>query len=148
MVLEATVSHSFPVAAERVYDAWLDPLLIGQWMFGPKVRDEQVVSIEIDPKVGGQFSFLVNRQNTVIDHVGRYLILDRPRRLEFEWGVKGMSDNSRVIVDIEPNSSGCKVNLTHELHPDWAEYYDRAREGWLMMLGILSELLAKESPAL
>lgn len=142
MTLNAEVTHDFPQPADRVFDAWLDPAMIGRWMFGPAVRDEEVVSIDVDPRVGGEFSFLVNRQNTVIDHIGTYLVVDRPQRLEFKWGVKGMGDSSRVIVDITPTETGCTVRLVHELHPDWAAYFDRTKEGWGMMLAKLQAALS------
>ena len=141
MTLNAEISHHFPQDPLRVFDAWLDPSMIGRWMFGPAVRDEEVVSIEIDPTVGGAFSFLVRRQNTVIDHIGTYLVIDRPRRLEFKWGVKGMGDSSRVIVVIAPAATGCTLTLVHELHPDWKDYFERTKEGWTMMMGKLEAAL-------
>ena len=141
MVLEAKVSHIYNVSPDRVFDAWLSPEMVGKWMFGPAIRDEEIVSIDIDPKVGGEFSFLVNRQNTVIDHVGTYLVIDRPRRLEFKWGVKGMKDSSRVIVDIIGKDNGCELTLVHELHPDWIEYLERSKEGWAKMLATLEKAL-------
>lgn len=142
-VLEAKVSHIYAQPAENVFDAWLKPEMVGRWMFGPNVRDEEVVSIEIDAKVGGAFSFLVRREALVIDHVGTYLRIEKPRRLEFNWGVKGMSDNSRVLVKIEPHDSGCKLNLVHELHPDWKDYLQRSVEGWGHMLSVLGKELEK-----
>ena len=141
MFLEAKVSHIYNAAPDKVFDAWLKPEIVSKWMFGPAIRDEEIVSIEIDAKVGGEFSFLVNRQNTVIDHVGTYLIIDRPRHLEFKWGVKGMSDSSRVIVDIIGKDNGCELTIVHELHPDWAEYLERSKEGWAKMLATLEKAL-------
>jgi uncharacterized protein YndB with AHSA1/START domain len=47
------VEHRFSVSPERVFDAWLDPVWIGRFMFGAHLRDEQVVSLENDPRVGG-----------------------------------------------------------------------------------------------
>jgi hypothetical protein len=35
------------------------------------------------------------------------------------------------------------VTLTHELHPDWADYADRTQAGWTKMLGALGEVLNK-----
>ena len=110
-------------------------------MFGPAIRDEEVVSIEIDGKVGGAFSFLVRRGNQVIDHIGTYAVIDRPSRLEFDWGVKGMKDSSRVAVSIHPHDNGCKLELIHYLHPDWAEYLQRSIEGWAQMLEVLDRHL-------
>ena len=78
--VKAVVSHRFAVPAERVFEAWLDPVSISRWMFGPGVRDEKIVRLTVEPRVGGKFSFVVNRQNVEIDHVGAYLELDRPTR--------------------------------------------------------------------
>ena len=140
-VLEAKVSHIFSAPPDQVFEAWLDPQMVGRWMFGPAIREEEVVSIEIDPHVGGKFSFLVRRRELVVDHIGTYLKIEWPSRLEFEWGVKGMSDNSRVIVTIEPHDAGCKLTLVHELDPSWAEYFDRCVEGWAEMLDVLERTL-------
>jgi uncharacterized protein YndB with AHSA1/START domain len=60
--LSVVVTHRFAASPERVFDAWLDPALIGQWMFGPAVREEEVLRLATDPRVGGSFSFLVRRQ--------------------------------------------------------------------------------------
>jgi uncharacterized protein YndB with AHSA1/START domain len=122
----ARVMRRFSASPERVFDAWLDPGMIGKWMFGPVLRDEEVVRIVVDPRVGGSFSFVVRRQGTEIDHIGEYLEIGRPRRLAFTWGARQDSDSSRVIVEIVPLETGSELTLTHELHPAWAEYASRA----------------------
>jgi uncharacterized protein YndB with AHSA1/START domain len=38
-VVKVVVKRRFNACPERVFDAWLDRNLIGQWMFGPKLRD-------------------------------------------------------------------------------------------------------------
>ena len=139
--LEARVSYVFKAPAEKVFTAWLDPVMVGQWMFGPAVREEEVVSIEIDPKPGGAFSFLVKRDTLVVDHIGTYIKIEQPKYLEFNWGVKGMSDNSIVRVEIIPHDSGCELILVHELNPAWHEYLQRCKDGWLSMLLALAKLL-------
>ncbi len=140
--LEARASHIYSSSREQVFDAWLNPAAIGNWMFGPAVREEEVVSIDIDPCEGGEFSFLVNRGNQVIDHIGTYAKIDRPSRLEFDWGVKGMSDSSRVAITIEPHDRGCKLDLVHYLDPAWGEYLDRSVAGWGNMLAVLEKHLS------
>lgn len=142
--LEAKVSHIYNAPAFKVFDAWLDAETASKWMFGPAVRDEEVVSIEIDPRAGGEFSFLVKRQALVVDHIGTYLKVDRPHHLEFKWGVKGMSDSSRVIVKIAPHDSGCKLTLIHELEPAWSEYLERSQQGWALMLQALEKILTPQ----
>ena len=141
--VSARVTHRFSAPAERVFDAWLDPAMIGRWMFGPGVRDEEVVRISLDSRVGGPFSFGVRRQGEEIDHTGNYLELDRPRRLVFTWSGSGSSDSSRVIIDIAPLDAGCELTLVHELHPSWAEYAGRARDAWTKMLTALATTLGQ-----
>jgi len=137
------VTRRYRFSAERVFDAFLDTRLIGTWMFGPALRDEEILHLEVDPRVGGSFSFLVRRQGEEIDHVGKYLEIDRPRRLVFTWAVKVLvTDDSRVTVDIEPTLDGCELTLTHEMHPAWADYAKRTEEGWTTMLRALDAALA------
>lgn len=100
--INVTITQKFNVAAQRVFDAWLDPDRLGRWMIGAAVRDEEVVRIELDARVNGRYSFVVRRNGVEIDHVGTYLEMDRPRRLVFTWGINGESEDdiSRVTVDI------------------------------------------------
>jgi uncharacterized protein YndB with AHSA1/START domain len=138
------ITRRFSASPEQVFDAWLDPVMIGKWMFGPAYpeREEEVVRISLDPRVGGSFSFVVRRQGQEIDHVGKYLEIDRPRRLVFTWGVANVGDSSRVIIDIIPLEKGCELTLTHELHPNWVDFASRAEASWTKMLDVLAATLS------
>jgi uncharacterized protein YndB with AHSA1/START domain len=136
-----SVKQLFTASAERVFDAWLDSDRISKWMFGPALREEEILRIQLDPRVGGTFSFLVRRQGEEIDHIGEYFEIDRPRRLVFSWGIAPDAPESRVIVKIIPVETGCELTLTHEMHPKWAEYVSRTTEGWTKMLRVLESQL-------
>ncbi len=135
------VTHRYTASPERVFDAWLSPDMIGKWMFGAAVRDEEILRIEVDARVGGRFSFLVRRQGEEIDHIGRYLEIDRPRRLVFTFGIAGFGGDSQVTIEIVPAGSGCELTLTQEIDPAWAQYADRSREGWTKMLAMLEKVI-------
>jgi uncharacterized protein YndB with AHSA1/START domain len=135
------VTHRYRFSPERVFDALLDTRMIGKWMLGPAVRDEEIVRLELDPRIGGSFSFVVRRQGVEIDHVGTYLEIDRPRRLVFTWAVAPVADESRVTVDIHATSEGSELTLTHEMHPAWADFTKRTEEGWTRMLEALDAAL-------
>lgn len=141
---DVRVSRWFDASPERVFDAWLAPDLIRKWMFGPALRDEEVLRVELDARVGGTFSFLVRRQGELVDHVGRYLEIDRPRRLAFTWGTdRDPPDSSRVGIDIVRLENGAELTLTHRLHADWADYADRVEAAWTKMLDALDETLSE-----
>ncbi len=142
--VEVRVSRYLDASPERVFDAWLVPRVLGQWMFGPRVRDENVVRLDVDPRVGGGFSLKVERNGVLIDHVGRYLEIERPHRLAFTWAVKGTSDDapSRVDLDIAASGSGSVLALTHVMDAQWAEYAQRTHDGWNTMLDALAGLFA------
>lgn len=134
------VTRTFDVVPELVFDAWMDTAMLEKWMFGPHVRDEEIVHLELDPTVGGRFSFLVRREGEEIDHVGQYLEIDSPRRLVFTWGIAG-ADSSTVSVEFAGDENGSELILTHFLHPDWAGYVERTRQGWAVMINKLAEAL-------
>lgn len=142
--VEVRVTRYFEASPERVFDAWLVPRSLGQWMFGPRVRDENVVRLDVDPRVGGNFSLKVERNGELIDHVGRYLEIQRPRRLVFTWAVKDDSDDapSEVHIDIEASGSGCVLTLAHRMDAKWSDYADRTRDAWTTMLDALANLFA------
>ena len=137
------VTRRLSASPKSVFDAWLDPDLVGRWMFGPLLRDEEVLRIDIDPRVDGSFSFLVRRQGQEIDHIGTYLKLDAPRRLVFTWAVAPAPvDSSRVTIELVPEEGGTQLTLTHEMAPEWAAYKAKVEESWAKMLATLEQVLA------
>ena len=142
------VTHHFESAPERVFDAWLDPKLIAQWMIGLTDGDEEMVSVNVNARVGGRFSFVVRRSGQLIDHVGQYLELVRPQRLAFTWGVAPETgDNSRVTIDLVPLGNGTELTLTHEMDPEWASYAKQTRQGWAAILAAVERTVTAAAAA-
>lgn len=140
--VRAVVTRRFEAAPERVFDAWLKREWIERWMFGPAVRDEEIVRLALDPRVGGTFSFTVERDGELVEHLGKYLEIVRPWRLAFSWMVADASVGSRVLINIVPRGTGSELTLTQELHPSWADFVDRAQASWAGMLDALDAALA------
>lgn len=141
--VHAVVLRRFAMPAERVFAAWFDPVWLGRWMFGPNVRDESVVRLSVDPRVGGKFSFVVERGGREVDHVGEYLEIIRPRLLVFTWATRdSLPETSRVIVEITARADGCDVKLTHVMGSNWSAFVDKAAESWSRMLDALERALA------
>jgi uncharacterized protein YndB with AHSA1/START domain len=135
---EARVVRSFDASAERVYDAWVDPALAGRWLFA--TPSGEMVRVEIDARVGGAFCFTDRRDGVEIAHVGEYLALDRPRRLEFAFAVpKFSAERTRVTVGIEAKGAGCILVLTH--HGVQPEFVERTEAGWTKVLAGLDATL-------
>ncbi|MGD9981801.1 MAG: SRPBCC domain-containing protein [Hyphomonadaceae bacterium] len=136
------VERRFSASPERVFDAWLDPDWIGRFMFGQHLRDEQVLSLTNEPRVGGQFHYKVAREGVEIDHTGTYREIDRPQRLVFTWGVDAeQGDLSVVTLTFTTDGDGCLLTLTHVLHPDWSEYAERTQQGWTKIVSDLAAAL-------
>ncbi|MDR8393899.1 SRPBCC domain-containing protein [Aliifodinibius sp. S!AR15-10] len=141
--VKVRIVKEFKASPQKVFDAWLDPEMISKWMFGPDVREEEILKLKNDPKEGGSFSYVVKRGKEEIDHMGTYFEIDRPNRLVFSWGAgTDPAGESVVTIEIEPTGQGCRLTLVHELAEKWAEYADRTKEGWSYMMGKLKEILA------
>lgn len=139
----AIAVQSFNVPPQRVYDAILDPAMIARFMFGPLLREEEILHIGNEPKVGGAFSYKIRRGDSEIDHIGRYLELDPPSRIVFTWSIAGEGDDdpSVVTIDVTPTAEGCWLRLRHEMAEQWRSFVERSREGWQKMFGVLAALL-------
>jgi uncharacterized protein YndB with AHSA1/START domain len=138
------VERHIEAPPERVFDAWLDPQMIRQWMFGVLI-EEEILRIHVDARVGGSFSFLVRRDGQELDHVGKYFEIERPRRLEFSWSIGQPDHGSRVTVEIAPAQDGCDLTLIHEIPPQWTDSAARTEEGWRKMTGVLATVLERAS---
>jgi uncharacterized protein YndB with AHSA1/START domain len=135
-----TIRHRFAASPERVFDAWLDPATAGRWLFAtPGGKMERV---EIDPRVGGGFVIAERRGETLVEHFGTYMALDRPHRLVFDF-VAGKADGTptRMILDFAAVAGGCEATLSFDLAPEWLAFRDRTVKGWTMILDGLGRSL-------
>jgi uncharacterized protein YndB with AHSA1/START domain len=146
------VQRAYACAAENVYDAWLEPDTARRFFFATPPRGE-VVRCEIEPGVNGSFTIVDRRalegDSSVMDmeHRGRFMQLDRPRRIAFSFSLPQFQDTpTTVIIDIEPQGDGCELTLRHDLGPgdDAREMMGPAEAGWTQMLANLEQALRQD----
>lgn len=141
----ARVTHRFDASAERVYDAFLDPAKASRFLFATPSGEN--VRCDIDARVGGGFTITDRRHGEDIVHTGRYLELDRPRRIVFSLVVeKFAGEQSTVTLDIVAESNGCQVTLTHEMAADDAPYRQRTEQGWSSILDVAAAVVVDQPP--
>jgi uncharacterized protein YndB with AHSA1/START domain len=145
------VTHRYSASAERVFDAWLTPAQASRFLF--RTRTGNVMQCEITPEVGGGFTVIDRRpaadgDESVFDvvHMGKYIEIDRPRRLVFDFSVLmfGSEDPTRVTVDIAPmGPMSCEVTLTHDMGgSEQARMMEETtRKGWTVMLTLIEREL-------
>lgn len=145
------VSHRYSASAERVFDAWLTPGQASRFLF--RTRTGNVMQCEIQPEVGGGFTVTDRRpaadgDESVFDvvHMGKYLEIERPRRLVFEFSVLSFGSDDPTKVTIELQSLGpmaCELTLTHEMGDSGAARMmeETSRKGWITMLGTIEREL-------
>lgn len=145
IILETT--HSFRHSAEKVFDAWLDPVQARRFMF--TATEEALVRCDIDARPGGQFVMTDRRPDGDVEHYGQYIEVTHPNTLVFRFGIPAISsDFDLVAINIATAAPGCELTLTTELDPQWADYADEARSAWKKMLVRLEQVLEQKIPSL
>lgn len=151
------VRRTFAAPRERVFEAWMDPELLRQWLTGPQGRSPHA---EVDARVGGEFRIamtsrvgdlwaLLPGQTGVVQMVGRYLEINRPERLVFTLGWEEFPtihldpDATTVTVDFHERNGDTEVVLTHERNPS-RRIRAFHKWGWKGSLRKLADLLERE----
>lgn len=122
------LTRRFRAPPRQVFDAWLDPVLAGRWLFATATRP--MTDVEIDARAGGRFRLAERRNGESHEHRGRYLEIVPPRRLVFTLRERRRA--TRVTVEINRRKQGCELRLSHENLPP-----DRARDTEARWTGIL-----------
>lgn len=134
---DVRVEKRFRHPPERVFDAFLDPAQVGRWLF--HTPDGVMERTDYHPIVGGSFAIFERRGETLARHFGRFVEIERPYRIVFDFRVDESPDEpTRVTVTFAPDEGGCIVVLRHDLAPAWAAYAERSAAGWSMILDNLS----------
>jgi len=137
----ALVRRLLPAPPDVVYDEWLDPGALADWMCP---RPARCRGIESEPRVGGRLRIDIEEEGTEFYVTGEYLVLDRPGRLSFTWSCSTWPDpglNSVVTVLLEPHEGGqTLMTIRHtQLPPGLADQHER---GWEAIAGQLAAELS------
>lgn len=144
-VQTAVVRRLLPASPEAVYDAWLDPGALADWMCP---RPARCRSVESEPRVGGRLQIDIEEHGAEFRVSGQYLVLDRPSRLTFTWSCSTWPDpslKSEAHVLLEPRENGrTLMTIEHRLLPP--ELVDQHAHGWTAIADQLTEELAAAAP--
>ena len=132
-----TVERIIPGPIEDVFDAWLDPASLKQWMKpGPMTLSQATVN----PVVGGKYTLTFAGDGKVIPHEGEYREITRPHRLVFTWKSEGAGDTLVTIAFARLAERETKLTLTHERFVSEATR-DGHRSGWSGILETLDQTM-------
>ncbi len=132
---DITVARPIPAPAEQVFDVWMDPKSPG----GPWFGSERTI---MNPVVDGLFYLAVSHEGRTWPHYGRFLAIERPRRVEYTWvseATKGVE--SIVAVSFESHGEQTEVTLRHTGVPD-DDMGRQHKEGWTWLLSTVAERFA------
>jgi uncharacterized protein YndB with AHSA1/START domain len=133
-----------PAPPEVVYDEWLDPEALAEWMCPLPAR---ATRIECQAWIGGALRSDIDDRGAAMTVTGRYLELRRPHRLSFTWYCTTWAPSdpeSLVTVTFEPYE-GDRTLMTIEhamLRPD---LLDRHEQGWTQIADQLAGALARRA---
>jgi uncharacterized protein YndB with AHSA1/START domain len=125
----ARVQRVMPAPPEVVFDEWLDPESLREWMCP---RPSRCVAVTVDPRVGGAVRFDVDASGSSVLITGTFLTIDRPRLLRLTWSNSNWADPTAVsIVDVDFEPVGddrTLMSIEHSLLPP--EEFDDFQNGW------------------
>jgi uncharacterized protein YndB with AHSA1/START domain len=141
---ELSVTRTLSATPDEVYEAWLDPRSMAEWM---RPIPGGHTEVEAEPRIGGGFLIVMHGNGTRYPTRGEYLRLERPRLLEFTWYPDGCPpDVQKSIVTVELAPLGhdrTTLTLRHRLLPS-ADLARGHQEGWSRGLDSLVAWIARK----
>jgi uncharacterized protein YndB with AHSA1/START domain len=136
--IELTVTRSIAATPMEVFDVWLDSRSPGSPWFG-------VARAIVQPAVDGLFYHVVRFEGHDWAHYGRFIALDRPRRIEHTWvseATRGLE--SLVQLSFDAKGEQTVMTLRHSNVPD-DEMGRRHEQGWGFVLGAIAERFTRQA---
>jgi uncharacterized protein YndB with AHSA1/START domain len=135
---ELKLTRAVAATPAEVFDVWLDTKSAGGPWFGVK-------RAIVDAKVDGLFYHCVSHEGRDWAHYGRFVAIDRPRRIEHTWvseGTRGIESVVTLTFEIEGDHT--LVTLRHAGVPD-DEFGRQHAEGWAFVLGAIEKRFASRA---
>ena len=124
-----TIRRVLPAPPDVVYDEWLDPVGMLEWMCP---RPARAVKISLEPSVGRPLRIDIEDSGSSLYVTGTFVELDRPRRLRFTWSCSAWADpsvQSLVTVTLEARGADeTMMTIEHEQLPP--QEADSHQHGW------------------
>jgi len=136
------IERTFDVCPELLFDAWLNPETLGLWLF--RTLEGKLLTVEVDPRVGGAFRVAEQRGGAVADRIGHYVEIDRPRRLAFWLCLVSEAAATLVTLDFDAIPGRSRLRLTHYIDAQWAGGLEHTREAWTRILAGLAATVISE----
>ena len=144
------VERDYKAPPEKIFDAWLDPVLVSAWMAPGSIEG----GAEIEPRKGGRYRITHSSDGKQIGGFDAQIVeMDRPRRLVFAWGFLGPDGergfvrpdgeraanlDSRLTITLQALPSGTRLLLVHEELDDLAaalpDIAELVESGWQNVL--------------
>jgi uncharacterized protein YndB with AHSA1/START domain len=126
---ELRITRRYPVAPEKVWRAWTDPLALSQW-FGPGTSPS-VTLAEFDVRAGGRYRIRFDGPDGEKHEVGgAYEVVEPHQRLVFSWAWHTTPERvSRVSILLRPVEGGTELDFRHDRFFDQAARDNHSR-GW------------------
>ncbi len=135
--LALEVSRVINASKERLFNAWLDPKMLAQFMTpgeGVTVPDART-----DPEVGGRYLIVMRTPERDLPHSGTYRAIDPHDRIVFTWESEFSRDDSEVTLTFDEADAGTLVTLRHVRFLD-EEKRNNHEKGWGAILEALAEV--------
>ena len=134
--LNLEVSRVINAPKETLFDAWLDPKMLANFMM--PAPDMSVPKVKADARVGGRFLIVMHAGGKDMPHEGTYKTIDRPNTLAFTWeSPMSPIDGSIVTLNFDDVDGGTKVTLNHVRFPN-EESRNNHEGGWTRILEALA----------
>jgi uncharacterized protein YndB with AHSA1/START domain len=132
------IKRTIPATVDELFDAWLDPESLAQWM---RPGANPHTTVRVDARVGGNFEVVMHYADGPRRHYGEYLAIERNKKLVFTW-YSDATHHAETLVTVEffAASAGTEIVLTHERMPDHEAALKHNR-GWTRALELLEGLL-------
>ena len=134
------VRRTIAATVDELFDAWLEPESLAQWMRPGAIRPS---SVKVDARVGGAFEVVMHYAEGPLRHHGEYRVIERNKKLAFTWYSDATHHTETLVtVEFRPASNSTEIVLTHERMPD----HDAAlkhTQGWTLALDLLEGLFTR-----
>jgi uncharacterized protein YndB with AHSA1/START domain len=133
------VRRTIPATVDELFDAWLDPECLAQWM---RPGMAPLSTARVDARVNGSFEVVMHSPGGPLRHYGVYRDIVPNKKIVLTWCSDATYDTETLVtVQFNVASAGTEVVVTHERMPD-QEAANAHSQGWTQALELLEKLLA------